>query len=165
MHALPDDSAASASTGALPPSTIVRTSGTGASVRVRLVAGAVAVVSLALLVAAHGLTPSPEGHGTHVHLGLPPCAWAALFDRPCPTCGITTAVVLAARGHLLQAVRVQPVGLLLALMIAGTFWGAVHVAATGSNLWRLTLLLARPRVLWSLAAVAALAWAYKWATW
>ncbi|MCA9610613.1 MAG: hypothetical protein KC619_33690, partial [Myxococcales bacterium] len=39
---------------------------------------------LAVLVTAAMLTPSPEGHGTHTQLGLPPCGFLVYTGYPCP---------------------------------------------------------------------------------
>ena len=78
---------------------------------------------------------------------------------------MTTAFAHAVRGRLGEAFVAQPFGLLLALGTAAGFWGGVHVALTGSQLGRVCGRLVAPRVLWTLVALAAAAWAYKWATW
>jgi hypothetical protein len=78
---------------------------------------------------------------------------------------MTTAFSYAVRGRLGEAFLAQPFGLLLALGTVAAFWGGVHVFLTGSQLGRLCGRLAAPRVLWTLVALAAAAWAYKWATW
>ncbi len=109
--------------------------------------------------------PDPAGHGTHTQLGLPPCAWAVVMHRPCPTCGMTTSVSLAAHGRLAESFVTQPFGLLVALGAAVALWSGLHVAATGSQLGRVYGKLMTPGVLWTLAALAGAAWAYKWATW
>jgi hypothetical protein len=53
----------------------------------------------------------------------------------------------------------------MAIGTAAMFWGAVHVAATGSQLGQVSARLLTPGVLWVLAGAAAAAWAYKYATW
>lgn len=130
-----------------------------------MVAAVVATGCLGLLVAAASLTPDPAGHGTHTQLGLPACQWAMRFGKPCPTCGMTTAFAYAAKARLGSAFEAQPFGLLLAIVTAGAFWGALHVAVTGSDLGRLAAGWARPRVILVLAAAGLAAWAYKWVTW
>ena len=84
----------------------------------RLVGGAVSVGSAGMLGVGAWLRPDAAGHGSHTQLGLPPCAWASVFHRPCPTCGMTTAVSLAAHGRLVDAAIAQPFGLVVALAAA-----------------------------------------------
>jgi hypothetical protein len=88
------------------------------------------------------------------------------FDRPCPTCGMTTAVAHATRGDLLSAFFVQPAGLAVAIASTLVFWMSVHIALTGSALGRLVgREVFRPRILWGLAALVLGSWAYKFVTW
>ncbi|MEX2219019.1 MAG: DUF2752 domain-containing protein [Phycisphaerales bacterium] len=131
----------------------------------RLVAGLVAAACLAVLVVAASITPAPEGHGSHSQLGLPPCGWAVVLDRPCPTCGMTTAYAHAVRGQFPGAFRAQPFGLLLALGTGAAFWAGLYISATRSQLGRVFGRMVTGKVLWCIAALAAAAWAWKWATW
>lgn len=117
-----------------------------------------------LVVGAH-LTPSPEGHGTHEQMGMPPCGFVIATGHPCPTCGMTTAVTLAAHRRPLQAILTQPFGALVAIGGAVGFWGCLHVAAFGSRLGRVAEPLLRPRILWIGAGLLVAAWIYKIATW
>jgi hypothetical protein len=78
---------------------------------------------------------------------------------------MTTAFAHAVRGELGEAFVCQPMGLLLALATAATFWAGLHIAATGSQVWTVYARLLSPRVLWLLAGLTAAAWLYKWATW
>jgi hypothetical protein len=69
------------------------------------------------------LVPSANGHGTHEQLGLPPCRMIEWFGIPCPGCGVTTSVTLAAQGHLLKAFVTQPFGIVMfALGVAALPW-------------------------------------------
>lgn len=120
---------------------------------------------LAMLVVGAYLTPSPEGHGTHEQMGMPPCGFLIATGLPCPTCGMTTAVTLAAHRHPVQAVLTQPFGALVAIGGAMGFWGCLHVAAFGSRLGRLAEPLLRPRILWIGAGLLVAAWVYKIAAW
>lgn len=135
------------------------------TVATRILSGLVASACLAILAFAAWLEPAAAGHGTHEQLGLPPCAWPALFHIPCPTCGMTTAFAAAADGHLARALIAQPFGLLLALGIAAAFWIALYGCVTGSRLGSIYGTMLRPKVLWGLAALAVAAWAFKIATW
>lgn len=131
----------------------------------RFLGAAVAAAALCLLGVAAWLRPSPTGVGTHLQLGLMQCGWVIAFGKPCPTCGMTTAVAHAAHGHFPAAVIAQPMGAALALAASAAFWIGLHVALTGSSLGRVCGNLLRPRVLWLLAGAAGAAWAYKLLVW
>ncbi|HEX5658234.1 MAG TPA: DUF2752 domain-containing protein [Polyangiales bacterium] len=83
--------------------------------------------ALAVMITARLLTPDPSGHGTHLALGLPPCGFLSWTGLPCPTCGLTTAFALLARGEILGALRVHPMS--VPLFLACVF--ASVTAATG----------------------------------
>lgn len=131
----------------------------------RLLALLIAVLCLTLLGTAAALTPAPAGHGTHLALGLPACGWVISYGRPCPTCGMTTAFSLLTHGRPLDAFLAQPFGAVLATGTAVTFWGSVHVAATGSMLGTLGSKVFQSRVIWWLVAAAGGSWLYKLYTW
>lgn len=131
----------------------------------RVLAGLVAAGALGVLVIAAMLTPSQSGFGTHEQMGMTACTWAAAFDKPCPTCGMTTAFAHAAEGDLLASFSAQPFGALLAIVTAATFWGALHVAATGSQLGLLAGRLLGARSLWIAGFLGLAAWGYKLMTW
>jgi len=117
--------------------------------------------SLAVLVVAASLDPSPTGLGTHMQLGFAPCRWITYLDIPCPTCGMTTAFANATHGHLLDGFLSQPFGFLLALASAIAFWLGGYVAVTGSMAYKFVIVLWRPAFIWSLAVLAFLAWLFK----
>ncbi len=131
----------------------------------RATAGVTAAVCLSLLSLAAFLNPSSEGHGTHETLGLPACGFAATFDKPCATCGMTTAFSHATNGDLLSAALTQPFGALLAVSAASLVWIGAYGAWTGSPVWRQLGRLGTGRSLTIIALAAAAAWAYKAATW
>lgn len=132
---------------------------------VRLAAAGFAVALLAVLVVASRLAPSASGSGTHRQLGLPPCGWVQSFNRPCPTCGMTTAFAHAAHGRLDSAFVAQPMGAVLSIVTAAGFWASIHVLLTGSRVGEVCGRLLRPRVLWVALGAAGAAWAYKLVTW
>jgi hypothetical protein len=127
----------------------------------RTVGAVLALGAFAVLGVALWLRPSPTGLGTHVALGLPPCGWVAGYDLPCPTCGMTTAFSLAARGSLWASFRVQPMGCLLAVATAATAVTGAYVAATGSRVGHALGARITPRVVVALACLALVAWGYK----
>lgn len=136
-----------------------------ATVQVRVLAAGLTLACGVVLWLAASLTPDPDGHGTHTQLGLPPCGWVAAFGKPCFSCGMTTAFACAAEGDYSHSFNIHPFGAALAILAAATFWGAGHVALTGSNLAGLAAMAFRPRPL-AIVGIAGLAsWAYKWITW
>lgn len=64
------------------------------------------------------LHPDPSGAGTHTQLGMAPCGMFQVTGIPCPSCGMTTSVCLAAHGQLVQSFLTQPGGALLAVAAA-----------------------------------------------
>lgn len=131
----------------------------------RLVGGIAASLTLAVLLLAAGLDASPDGHGTHMQLGLPKCSWVALMGKPCPTCGMTTSFTHAADGSLLDAATTQPAGTLLAILASAVMWGGAHTLLTGIALGPVLGGLLRARTIWIGLGVLVLAWIYKLATW
>ncbi len=89
----------------------------------RIALAALALALLALLVTAGTLTPDARGHGTHQQLGLPPCTFFVIFQRPCPACGMTTSWAWLLRGELEHALAASAGGTLLAgLSLVGVPW-------------------------------------------
>jgi hypothetical protein len=107
------------------------------------------------------LRPAVEGVGTHQQLGLPACGWIVGMGLPCPSCGMTTAFSLAARGDLAGAFAAQPMGALLAVLAAMVAVVAAWTAISGCRSWEVIWSLLDRRVGWALAALLALAWVYK----
>ena len=51
---------------------------------------------------------------THRQLGLPPCTFMEMTGVPCPSCGMTTSFALLVRGDVLNSLRANAVGTVLA---------------------------------------------------
>jgi len=126
----------------------------------RVVAAFVCLGCLMVLGLAAWLEPS-GGHGTHMQLGFPRCAWITQLGFPCPTCGMTTAFAYAAEGRLLRSLMAQPMGFLLCIATGVAFWTSLYIAITGAPLGRFLGRLWKPYVLWMIAAIAVLSWLYK----
>lgn len=129
--------------------------------RTRWIAAAVLLGCAALLGAAGALRPDAAGLGTHTQLGFAACPWHARHGVACPSCGMTTAFSLAARGHLLQAAYTQPAGAIGALLTAGGVWIAGYALVTGCPIGRWLRPLWRPRTVAAVTIVLLAAWAYK----
>lgn len=83
------------------------------------------VVWLCVTVIGLILKPSPDQHGTHQQLGLPPCPMVLFFHRPCPGCGLTTSWTALLHGNLPLAFQAHPLGpVLYALFTAVVLLGA-----------------------------------------
>lgn len=129
--------------------------------RRRLVGAAVAVCAAGILGLAAYLEPSPNGLGTHSQLNLPPCGWIAIIDLPCPTCGMTTAFAHAADGHFVASFLTQPMGAVLAIVVAMALPIALYVAITGSPVASIFTRLWGRRAGWAIALGVGGAWIYK----
>ena len=104
--------------------------------RQRLLAALLGIGLLALLAVARTVEPDRRGFGTHRQLGLPPCTFRVLFDRPCPSCGMTTAWAFLVRGELIAAGRANLGGTLLGvLVLVAAPWLLVSVAAGRWLVW------------------------------
>lgn len=82
--------------------------------------GLLGAVLITLLCVAAWLRPEPRGRGTHQQLGLPPCTFVMLWNKPCPTCGMTTSWSNLMRGRFREA---------LAANVGGTLLGVIAVVA------------------------------------
>jgi Protein of unknown function (DUF2752) len=51
---------------------------------------------------------------THRQLGLPECTFKEVTGRPCPSCGMTTSFALFIRGDIVNSMRANWVGTILA---------------------------------------------------
>ena len=59
----------------------------------------------------------PRRMETHTKLGLPPCSFKLLTGRPCPSCGLTTSFALLIRGDVVNSLRANAAGTVLALFL------------------------------------------------
>lgn len=91
-----------------------------------LLAGAFAGLGLLALLRCF-VGPDPRGFGTHTKLGLPDCKTIDWWGVPCPGCGVTTSLSLAAHGRWLESLHNQPLGCALAgAMIVAPALGLWH---------------------------------------
>ena len=83
------------------------------------------------------------------------------FGIPCPGCGVTTSVALAAHGELWKSFVNQPFGCALAMGAAAfALWAAwAHVA--GRDLARDARVVMRPALAIAFVAIVIGAWVYK----
>lgn len=126
-----------------------------------VILGGTIAAALAILVLGLWITPDARGFGTHEQLGMAPCHFLAWTGFPCPGCGVTTSVSLAAHGSFAQSLSTQPLGTLLTILvpIAALFTIVQH--ARGRDLGD-ALRSLRP-LWWALAAgvIATASWIWK----
>jgi Protein of unknown function (DUF2752) len=58
---------------------------------------------------------NPRRMETHRQLGLPPCTFYYVTGLPCPSCGMTTSFSHLAHGDLLNSLKANAMGTLLAI--------------------------------------------------
>jgi hypothetical protein len=103
-------------------------------VRVVLVVMGLSLVTM--LGVAMWLRPAAKGFGTHTQLGLAPCTLTQVAGIRCPSCGMTTSWSYFVRGRVIQAVKSNSGGTLLAALAAvGGPWLLVSGIA-GKWFWR-----------------------------
>src|SRR4051794_26286056 len=100
-----------------------------------IAAGLVLVFAAAVWIDPYDAAGRPQQMGTHRQLGLPPCNFLRLTGYPCPSCGMTTSFALLAHGDVVNSLRANAVGTLLALgLLAMIPWCTVS-AARARWLW------------------------------
>lgn len=85
---------------------------------VRLTLVLLAGLLLAVFALAIVLDPYKDGRvwyeGTHRQMGLPGCTFKEMTKLPCPTCGMSSSFALLVRGDVLNSVKANAVGTMLA---------------------------------------------------
>ncbi len=76
----------------------------------RLGALALLVVTASVLALSFVLVPGAQGESAAFRLLGPPCLFRLLTGLPCPLCGMTTAFVAMAQGHVAQAYEAHVLG-------------------------------------------------------
>jgi hypothetical protein len=74
---------------------------------------------------------------------------------------MTTAFAHAADGHFLDALRIQPGGLVLAILTAAVGLATLTGALTGSRICSLLSESVGPKGWWSLGGLLVVSWGYK----
>jgi hypothetical protein len=78
--------------------------------------GLLTVFAIALWLNPYDEDGNPRRMQTHRQLGLPPCTFYQLTHLPCPSCGMTTSFSLLMHGDVINSLRANAVGTLLALL-------------------------------------------------
>jgi hypothetical protein len=77
--------------------------------------GLIAVFSVAIWLNPYDEDGAPLRMATHRQMGLPPCTFLSTTGMPCPSCGMTTSFSLLMRGDVVNSLRANAVGTLLAV--------------------------------------------------
>lgn len=95
---------------------------------VGLALGLSAVFAVAIWLKPYDDDGRPLRMETHRQLGFPPCTFYGLTKVPCPSCGMTTSFALFVRGDIINSLRANAAGTLLAVLCAILVpWSAVSV--------------------------------------
>jgi hypothetical protein len=82
------------------------------------------VFAIAIYLHPYAADGTPLTQETHRQLGLPPCTFKFATGLPCPSCGMTTSFALLIRGDVLNSLRANAAGTLLAVLtLAFIPWG------------------------------------------
>jgi hypothetical protein len=72
-----------------------------------------------------------------VNVGTPLCFFRKITGLPCPSCGITHSIVALMHGNLLDAIKANPLGLLMIiLLIIFPFWIIVDLLLNENSFFR-----------------------------
>ncbi|MEL7239202.1 MAG: DUF2752 domain-containing protein [Planctomycetota bacterium] len=127
----------------------------------RMWSALIAIGCAGVLIAAAYLAPDPAGVGTTTRLGMAPCGFLEKTGLPCAACGMTTSFNYAVRWNWAAAFWAQPMGLVLTLATAATFWGSAYTAFTGVPIHRLLSRLPGVKLIVAFFALGIAAWAFK----
>jgi hypothetical protein len=96
---------------------------------VGVVLGLVAVFSAAIWLNPYKPDGTPRTMATHTQFGLNECTFFKVTGLPCPSCGMTTSFALLMHGDVVNSLRANAVGTLLALFCLALIpWGIASVA-------------------------------------
>src|SRR5207248_3362263 len=131
---------------------------------VRYLLVATALVLLAVFGVAIYLNPYGEDGvarrwETHRQLGLPECTFKELTGKPCPSCGMTTSFSLFIRGDLVNSMRANFVGTLLAAVCLAFIPWRLASAVRARYYWIVSLEWFLPRFIVIFFALMLLRWA------
>ena len=120
-----------------------------ASSRQRLTGAAVCLA----VVVFFGLFALAGHYKIDMGLWLGYCGFKQRYGLPCPTCGMTTAVLAFAQGKIFKAFYIQPAAGLLCCMLVVAAFLALLVAVFGVRLGFLERFFARVKIIYIIAAL------------
>jgi hypothetical protein len=104
-----------------------------------MTAGLITVFGIAVRLNPYGPDGTARTMETHRQMGLPPCTFYTYTGLPCPSCGMTTSFALLVRGDVVNSVRANAVGTLLAAFCLALIPWSLASAYLGRPLFVTTL--------------------------
>ena len=95
---------------------------------------------------------------THRQLGLPECTFKEMTGRPCPSCGMTTSFSLFIRGDILNSLRANFAGTILATFCLVMIPWGIGSALRARYYWIVSLEWFIPRFLAVFFTIMLLRW-------
>src|SRR5262249_28776366 len=120
--------------------------------------GLVAGFGISIWLDPYGPDGKPLQHGTHQQLGMPPCSFYLITGKTCPSCGMTTSFALFVRGDLLNSLRANFAGTLLAVFCVALIPWGIACLVKGRTLFVVSLDRAMTTVLLIFLGVLFLRW-------
>ncbi|AMV24348.1 hypothetical protein VT84_08125 [Gemmata sp. SH-PL17] len=100
-----------------------------------LAAALTAVFAAAAYIHPYDEDGAPRTMSTHTQLGMPPCNFAVLTGKPCPSCGMTTSFALLVHGDVSASLRANWVGTTICVIWALTLVWALASGLRGQPLF------------------------------
>jgi hypothetical protein len=100
-----------------------------------LAVGLVAIFVIAIRINPYDDDGQPLRMGSHTRLGMPPCEFYVMFKKPCPSCGLTTSYSLLMHGDLVNSLRANAIGTLMALFCLALIPWSLYIGIRGRYLW------------------------------
>lgn len=97
--------------------------------------GLIVVLGVAAWLRPYDETGRPYSQATHTQLGMPPCNMMLLYGKPCPSCGMTTSFALLAHGDVVNSLKANWVGTLMAAFWLGLIPWGLYGAIKGRVVW------------------------------
>ncbi|MBP8791663.1 MAG: DUF2752 domain-containing protein [Lutibacter sp.] len=64
------------------------------------------------------------------------CILKQITNIPCPSCGSTRSIISLAKGHFIEAILINPIGLIVAtIMLSAPFWIFIDIATKKKTLF------------------------------
>lgn len=77
-----------------------------------------------------------KAHYLTGHKSVEVCLIKYLTGIPCPSCGVTRAIILLTEGNIAEALKINPLGFIVAIiMLVAPIWIVLDVVAKSSTLF------------------------------